>query len=308
MKTTSRDWILLCCLGFVWGASFMATEIATAEFDVLTLAALRLIIGAAVLTALLILRREWLPGFATSHEKSFWMFAFGSALATNALPFTLLSFAQRHVDSSFAGVVVSSVPLFVLPMAHFLVPGERMTWRRSIGFLLGFLGIVVLLGSDALIHPVEDPIVLLAQLSCVAAAFFRASGAIIAKRAPQLGLVRFAAAGLILGAAIAAPIALIVEGVPAVPTSLPGVLAAAYLGLIPTALALVMLLSIVASAGPSFLSTVNFQVPLWAVFFGVVVLGESLPPQLGVALALTIGGLALSQGLVGLRRGGHAQG
>ncbi|MEM7178540.1 MAG: EamA family transporter [Pseudomonadota bacterium] len=308
MKATSRDWILLCCLGLIWGASFMATEIATSEFDVLTLAALRLIIGAGVLVMLLIIRRERLPGFHTRKERGFWLFALGSALATNALPFTLLSFAQRHVDSSFAGVVVSSVPLFVLPMAHFLVPGERMTWRRSIGFGLGFIGIVVLLGTDALFRPIEGPTVILAQLSCVVAAICRASGAIIAKRAPQLGLIRFAAAGLILGSVIAAPIALAVEGVPAMPTSLPGVLATAYLGLIPTALALVMLLSIVASAGPSFLSTVNFQVPLWAVFFGVFLLGEDLPPQLGIALGLTVCGLVLSQGLVGLRRGGHAQG
>ncbi len=262
MKATSRDWILLCCLGFIWGASFMATDIATIEFDVLTLAALRLMIGASVLVLLLILRRERLPGFRTPDEKRFWLFALGSALATNVFPFTLLSFAQRHVDSSFAGVVVSSVPLFVLPMAHFLVPGERMTWRRSIGFLLGFIGIVVLVGTGALHGLADNLVVILAQLACVGAAFCRASGAIIAKRAPQLGIVRFAAAGLILGAMIAVPISLIVEGVPTAPTSLPGFLATAYLGVVTTALALVMLLSIVASAGPSFLSTVNYQIPL----------------------------------------------
>ncbi|MEM7178541.1 MAG: DMT family transporter [Pseudomonadota bacterium] len=307
MKASPRDWTMLFGLGLIWGSSFMATDIATADFDVLMLAALRLSIGSLVLLMVLAARGEWLPGFTTPVERRFWLFALGAALATNAFPFTLLSFAQRTVDSSFAGVSVASMPLFVLPMAHLFVPGERMTWRRTIGFMLGFSGIVVLLGFDAWREFSGQSAMLLAQLACVGTAFCYAMGSIISKLAPQLGLIRFGAAALLLAAMISLPNALLHEGLPEMPSAT-GIIALAYMGIVPTALAQVMLLIVIVSAGPSFLSMVNYIIPVWAVAFGVVILGESPPGRLGIALALIFGGLAIAQGVVGLRRGGHARG
>ncbi|MEM1277276.1 MAG: DMT family transporter, partial [Pseudomonadota bacterium] len=149
MKATPRDWFLLSSLGLIWGCAFMATTVATHDFETFTLSAARLAIGTLALVAILAWRGETLPGFRNSEERRFWLFAFGEAITAYAIPFTLLSWAQRHVDSSFAGVVVASVPLFILPMAYFFVPGENMSWRKVIGFLLGFLGIVVLMGPDS---------------------------------------------------------------------------------------------------------------------------------------------------------------
>jgi drug/metabolite transporter (DMT)-like permease len=68
---------------------------------------------------------------------------------------------------------------------------------------------------------------------------------------------------------------------------------------LPTALATVMLVYVVQSAGPSFMSLVNYQVPVWAVILGLVFLGEALPPQFLGALALILGGLAVSQLRIG---------
>ncbi|MEM6422313.1 MAG: EamA family transporter, partial [Pseudomonadota bacterium] len=86
------------------------------------------------------------------------------------------------------------------------------------------------------------------------------------------------------------------------------VAAVLYLGLGPTAIATVMLLAVIRSAGPGFLALVNYQVPLWAVVFGVSVLGETPSPRLGLALVIIVLGLAVAQGVLGLRRGGHARG
>ena len=94
--------------------------------------------------------------------------------------------------------------------------------------------------------------------------------------------------------ALIVPLALLVEGWPASPP-LPALLGVLYLGVFPTALATVMLVFVVQSAGPSFMSLVNYQVPVWAVMLGLVFLGEELPPQFVAALALILGGLALSQ-------------
>ncbi|MEM1277533.1 MAG: DMT family transporter, partial [Pseudomonadota bacterium] len=201
---------------------------------------------------------------------------------------------------------VASVPLFILPMAYFFVPGENMSWRKVIGFLLGFLGIVVLMGPDSFTSLGGDTVTTLAQLACLGVALGYASGSIIAKLAPQLGLVRFGTASLIVATALMTPIALATEGLPTLPST-EGALAMLYLGLIPTGLATVMLLSVIASAGPGFFSLVNYQVPVWAVIFGIIVLAEKPSATLGYALILIFLGLAISQNLFGLRRGGHVK-
>lgn len=305
MKATLKDWLLLAALGLIWGAAFPATRLATADFAPLTLAGLRLGIGALALGCVLLISRQALPALS---ERRFWVFALGAAIMTNSMPFTLLSWAQRHIDSGFAGVAVATVPLFVLPMAHLLIPGETMTWRKTIGFLLGFVGIVILIGPDVLSGIGANATLLLAQLACLGTAFCYASGSILAKRAPDRGLLPFGAAALILAACISLPLALVVEGLPTTAPSLPGLASIVYLGLVPTGLAMVMLLMVIASAGPSFLSMVNYQVPIWAVLFGVLFLAEEPSSRLWIAMAVIFFGLAISQGLVGLRRGGHARG
>ncbi|MEL6479235.1 MAG: DMT family transporter [Pseudomonadota bacterium] len=304
MKATPRDWMMLAALGLIWGAAFPVTGVATEDFGTLTLSATRLLIGALALLAVLVIRRVSLPALS---ERRFWAFALAAGIVTNALPFTLLSWAQRHVDAGFAGVAVATVPLFVLPLAHVFVEGERMTWRKVMGFGLGFVGIVVLIGPQVLAGLGGSVVLILAQLACLGTAFCYASGSIIAKRAPQLGLLQFGAAGLLLGAAIALPLALMAEGMPALPSAR-GAVAMLYLGLVPTGVATILLLAVIASAGPSFLSLVNYQVPVWAVLLSVVFLGEAPSARLGLALVIIFLGLAVSQGMVGLRRGGHARG
>ncbi|MEM0922835.1 MAG: DMT family transporter [Pseudomonadota bacterium] len=304
MQANLKDWLMLAALGLIWGAAFPLTGVATADFTPLTLAAGRLVIGALALMTVLALRGQSLPGLA---ERRFWAFALASAIVTNAMPFTLLSWAQRHVDAGFAGVAVATVPLFVLPLAHLFIAGERMTWRKLTGFSVGFIGIVVLIGPEVLAGLGGSGLMVLAQLACIATAFCYASGSIIAKRAPDLGLIPFGAAGLLLAALLSVPLALVVEGTPALP-SMGGSLALLYLGLVPTGFATVLLLSVIASAGPSFLSMVNYQIPVWAVLLSILFLGEDPSPRLGIALVIIFLGLAISQGVTGLRRGGHARG
>ena len=309
MNPTPRDWLLLFGLGVIWGAAFMATKLATLDFAPLTIAGLRLSIAAITLTTVMWLRGARFPGIATPNERKFWLAALAVGVLANVVPFTTLSWAQRHIDSGLAAVLMTTMPLIILPLGHFFVPGEHITLRRLIGFLIGFAGVGVLIGPDAFLAlGAGGTVAVLAQAGCVLAAFGYASGSIIAKRAPQLGLLRFGAATLILAALISMPLALALEspfnGMPS-PAGLAAVL---YLGLVPTALATVMLLTVIGTAGPSFLSLVNYQVPLWAVVFGVTFLGETPSPRLGIALVMMLLALTVAQSRLGLRRGGHVKG
>ncbi|MHA1527470.1 MAG: DMT family transporter, partial [Alphaproteobacteria bacterium] len=309
MNPTPRDWLLLFGLGVIWGAAFMATKLATLDFAPLTIAGLRLGVAAITLTTVMWLRGARFPGLATSRERKFWLAALAVGILANVVPFTTLSWAQRHIDSGLAGVLMTTMPLIILPLGHFFVPGERITLRKLIGFLIGFAGVGVLIGPDAFLAlGTGGSVAVLAQAGCFLAALGYASGSIVAKLAPQLGPLRFGAASLILAALISMPLALALENPLNVAPSPAGLAAVLYLGLVPTALATVMLLSVIGTAGPSFLSLVNYQVPLWAVVFGVTFLGETPSPRLGIALVMMLLALTVAQSRLGLRRGGHVKG
>ncbi|MCA0857128.1 DMT family transporter [Phaeobacter italicus] len=290
----AANWAKLLFLGVIWGASFMAVTVALQGFGPMSIAALRIFSAALCLLVLVYAMGIGLPSPRTRDGRIIWACALGMGFFTNALPFSLLSWGQTYVASGFAGVCMAVVPLFVLPLAHVLVPGEQMTLRRTISFLIGFAGVVVLIGLDAFRSAGTD-FESLARLACLGASLCYAIGSIITRLCPQVNMLSLSAAALSCGALIIVPAALWQEGLPRNLPPRDALLAVAYLGLVPTALAQVLLVQVARSAGPAFLSTVNYQVPVWAVLFGALILNESLPPQLFAALALILGGLVLSR-------------
>jgi drug/metabolite transporter (DMT)-like permease len=287
------NWIKLVTLGLIWGASFMFISVALRDLGPLTIVAGRVGLGTLVLLVIIRMRGIGLPSFRTRNSRLVWASAAAMGLFSSALPFAMLSWGQKYVASGFAGVCMAVVPLFVLPLAHFLVPGERLTLRRGVSFLIGFAGVVVLIGFDAL-RLVGSDYESLARIACLGASLCYATGAIITRLCPKTDMLSLSAAALLSATVIITPFALAIEGVPAMPSAL-SLVAILYLGLFPTALAQVLLVQVIRDAGPSFMSLVNYQVPVWSVLFGVVLLNEVLPPQLYLSLALILGGLLLSR-------------
>ena len=289
-----KHWLMLLSLGVIWGGSFMGSKMALTGFGPFTVAAGRISIGAIVLTAIAYGMGRKLPGFGSKTERRVWLHAFGMAMFANAIPFTLLSWAQIYVSSGYAGITMAAVPLLVLPLAHFLLPGQRMNLQKLVGFVFGFSGVVILIGPASLIGN-GTTLESLAQLACVAAAFGYATSSIITRLSPPSSVMGFSAAALLMAAAVMVPMALYLEGVPRI-GNMQSMLGMLYLGLMPTAVATVLLVQIINSVGPVFLVLVNYQVPVWAVVFGVVLLNETLPGQFIGALSLILLGLAISQG------------
>ncbi len=287
------NWIKLINLGIIWGASFMAVSVALNDMGPMSIAAVRILIGALSVLALIRVMGISLPSLSSGEGRIIWLAAAGMGFFSNALPFTLLSWGQTYVNSGFAGVCMAIVPLFVLPLSHVFVPEERMTFRRTLGFSVGFVGVLVLIGLDAFASAGTD-FESLARIACLAASLCYAIGAIITRLCPQVNMLSLSAAALICGSAMIVPVALWQEGVPSLPSTTP-LLAILYLGIFPTAVAQILLVQVARSAGPSFLATVNYQVPVWSVIFGALLLSEAVPPQLFAALALILGGLLLSR-------------
>ncbi len=290
---TPANWFRLILLGAMFGAAFMFTKLALEGVGPRLVVASRLGLGAILLLTIAYARGGGLPPIRGKGAGIVWAFALGMGIFTNALPFFLLSWSQQFVASGFAGVCMAVVPLLILPLAHFLVPGERMNLRRFIGFMIGTCGVVVLIGPSAFAATGTE-FELTARIACIAAAFSYAVGAILTRLCPDVDMISLAAAALTIGAALFVPYALIVEGIPdSVPVM--SLLALLYLGTLPTGMAQLLLVQVIRSAGPVFMSLLNYQVPLWSMMLGIVFLGEELPTNIYWALLLILFGLGISQ-------------
>lgn len=285
-----KNWIRILTIALIWGAAFMGVKIALDGFGPLQLAATRVGIGAVILWLLMLARGVRFPPLS---DRRLWATITLIAILSTALPFALLSWGQQHVPSAFAGMSMAAVPLFILPLAHIFVPGEQMHLRKVLGFGVGFVGTMVLIGTGGL-QAAETWTVQVAQLACIGGALCYACNSILTKRCPPVNELALSTAALGLAFLLLAPAALLVEGMPrAIPTH--AWWAMAYLAVLPTAAAYLLKVAVVRSAGPSFMSLVNYQVPVWSVVLGALFLGERLPGTLFAALALILLGLAVSQ-------------
>ncbi|MCX7559316.1 DMT family transporter [Sulfitobacter sp. F26204] len=290
-EITYKSWLMIVTLAFVWGGTFMVTEVALTGMTPFWLAAAR--IGFAAVVMLVIWAARGLVLFHTPPSGPARVTLVVVSGLSGALPFALLAWGQLHVTSGFAGVSMASTALIILPLAHFLVPGERMTWRRILGFLIGFCGVAILIGGQAFASTGGN-LETLGRMACIGAAGCYALSSILMRRLPAVDAIGLSTILLVLGSAFSIPLALILEGPPQMPT--PQILLVlVFLGLVPTAAANFLRVLVVRSAGPVFMSLVNYQVPVWSVVLGALILSEPLPPSLLYAMALILAGLALSQ-------------
>jgi drug/metabolite transporter (DMT)-like permease len=290
------EWGLLLVLVALWGSSFLLVRVSLDVFTPVAVTAGRLLIGAGVLLLLLVLtRRRVVRGVRN------WLFFAAMAVVGNALPFFLIAWGQRHIPSGLTGILMAVMPLVVLVLAHFLVAGERLTPRRLAGFALGFIGVIVLTGPEAFAALVGHEAAFSSQLAVLGAAVCYGVAAIIARRGPALHPVITAAAVLSI-AGILVGSALVYRGFAAgsgaalhEPMSLVPALALLALGALSTGLATVVYFTLVARAGPTFLSLINYLIPVWAVVLGAMVLGERLPARAFAALLLILAGVVLAR-------------
>jgi drug/metabolite transporter (DMT)-like permease len=301
-QPTPLNWISIALLGLIWGATFMVVAIALEGYGPLTVACARTTLGAVTMLALMALMRRPLPVFTPQMRG--YLLAIG--IFNTAVPFALLSWGQQYVPSAFAGISMAALPLFVLPLAH-LFSDERLRLRSALGVVIGFCGAVVLIGPGVLrIGTGWEP---LGQLACLAAAMSYAVSSVMTRRCPPIDPITMTALLLSVGASALIPAMLLIEGVPSIAATRP-TLAIILLGVVPTALAALLRVATIRSAGAVFMTLVNYQVPVWSMLFGVLILNEVLPVRFFAALALILLGLAISQwaGLKRLFAAGRASG
>ncbi len=279
----------------MWGSSFMFIKLGVATVPTSTLVAARLILGALILLIVVYLRGARLPPLRQNGGKVWGNYAI-LALLGNCIPFTTITWGQQRTDSALAGILMAVMPLATMVLAHFFVKGEHMTRNRVIGFILGFAGIFVLMGPLALSSADMPALATWSQMAILFGALCYAANSVLTRILARGDDVLVASAAMLLiASAMALPVALYVDKPWQVQASLPSVWAIVWLGVGPTAIATVVYFKLIAAAGPTFMSLVNYMSPAVAVFLGVALLGETPGLHAYVALALILLGIGISQ-------------
>lgn len=285
-----KDWALLLALVFMWGSSFMFNKVAVATVPPATVVAGRLVIGAIILVAVVYATGRRLPAFGRV-----WIAFAALAIVGNVVPFYLITWGQKVVDSALAGILMAGMPLVTLVLAHLLVDGERMTRNRVSGFTLGFIGIVVLMGPAALAGLGGSPLQVISQLAVLAGAFCYAANSVMARLLVKTDFLVVAASTILIAAVIMVPVWLALDAPWRLSPGPASSAAIVWLGIGPTAIATICYFTLISSAGPTFMSLVNYLSPAVAVFLGVTLMNEHPGAEAYSGLALILAGIALSQ-------------
>jgi drug/metabolite transporter (DMT)-like permease len=288
---SASDWVLLVTLSVVWGGSFLFIGVAVRELPPLTIVALRVAMAAIALLTVLAVRRIPVPG-----GTRVWAAFLGMGILNNAIPFTLIVWGQGHIASGLASILNATTPLFTVIVAHGLTADERLTGRRLAGVLVGFLGVAVMIGGAASWSPDAG---LPAQLAVLGAALSYAFASVFGRRFRAMGIPPLVtAAGQVTASSLLLlPLALAFDRPWTLPVpSAAALLSMAGLALVSTAVAYILYFRLLARAGATNVGLVTLLIPVSAVLFGTVLLGERLAARHGAGMALIGAGLVLIDG------------
>lgn len=288
---TAAEWTMLIALATVWGGSFFFNGIAIRELPVLTVVVARVALAAMILLVILRLRGERMPrGWPV------WAAFFGMGALNNAIPFTLIVWGQQHIASGLASILNASTPLFTVILAHFLTSDERLSRGKLAGVLIGFFGVAVMIGADALR---DLGVQVVAQMLCLAGAISYAFAGIFGRRFRAMGITPMGTATgqVVASSVILLPLVLLVDRPWTLPVpSLTVIAALIGVAVISTALAYVLYFRILATAGATNLLLVTFLIPVSAILLGTLFLGEVLFARHFAGMALIGVGLAAIDG------------
>ena len=277
-----RGWLLFLSMSLIWGIPYLLIRVAIREFPPPTLVFARTL-PAALLLLPLAMRRNQLRPLIPRWQ---WIVAF--AAVELAIPWLLLTRAEQHLPSSSAGLLVASVPLIAAVVYRLSPHTDRLDLRRSIGLLIGFAGVAVLVGFDI----GRSNHLALGEMGIVALGY--TLGPLIVSRRlsdlPSLGVIGVAMA---LTALVYAPFAL--RRLPR-HVDLQVGLSVAALSLICTALAFVLFFALIAEVGPARSTVITYFNPAVAIFLGTVVLGEPFSTGLALGFPLILIGSVLATG------------
>lgn len=280
-------------LAVIWGSSFFLIKIALLSFSPLQITWGRVFFGALAVLVVLGVQRGRLPAFGPV-----WGHVAFVGLMTNVIPFSLFGWAELRVSSVLAGLFNAATPLFTAFFGLFIVPSERLSRQRALGLMIGFAGVMVVMGVW---RGVSGDFA--GSLACLGATLGYGIGVPWTRR---FLAVRPEGGPSIVGAQLICSTLMmtVLCGVFARDVGqvrAPAVAAVMVLGALATGLAFVWNFRVIALAGSVVSASITYATPLVSTLLGIVVLGEAVVWNQPVGAVIVLVGAALVQGLIGRR-------
>jgi drug/metabolite transporter (DMT)-like permease len=281
-------WVTLFALATVWGGSFLAFALILREVPVLTIVAHRVLWAALFLWGLV-----FFMGLPRPDMRQ-WGTLIVMGFLNNVIPFSLIIWGQTQIESGLASILNGTTAIFTFLLAAMFFADERLTKLKTLGVIVAFLGVCVIIGIDALRN---FNIQSLAQMAVIGACLSYTFAAVWARAKIKDLHPIMAASGMLTGACfIIIPMALWVDGVPSTALNLTTTASIAFLAIPATAIAYLLYYRALRLAGSSNLSLVTLLVPPMAVFWGWLVLGERLSTSAYAGFALIALGMMIIDG------------
>jgi len=294
-RTAQIDYLLFALLGFFWGSSYLFIKIGVEDgLTPFTLITFRLLIGFLLLLTVVLVARERIPPFGRIYGHLFVMGAINIAV-----PFSLITWAEQSVDSSVAAILNAAVPLFVLLIAAVFLKDERLTANRVLGLVVGFVGVVVLVGFNPSDLASGN---LAGEIALIGSTISYACGAVYARRnihglRPMIPAIFQVGFGLL----IVSVLAFAFENPLATQFTPASLFSVIWLGLLGSGLAYLVFFRLLGRWGATRTSMVAYLLPMYGIVLGALVLNEPVDGRLVLGTALIIGGVALVNSNLGSR-------
>jgi len=286
---SKTDWLLLLLLSVIWGGSFLFARVAVQEVPPLTLVLARVALAALALTLLLFWKNN-----SFQHSWKLWGAFAVMGILNNIIPFTFIFYGQQEIGAGLAAIINAMTPAWVVLIAHFTTKDERLSLNKITGIGLGFFGVAILIGLDALAGLGASAF---AQILVLGATISYGFASVYGRRFASVPPIETARGQLTMSTLIMIPIALIIDN----PWTLPMPSSAAIwsiimLALVCSAYAYILFFRILSSAGAVNVSLVTLLVPVSAIILGILILGETLALRQLLGMAIIMAGLIVIDG------------
>src|SRR6476659_2948858 len=294
-RSNRIDWAVFLALGFMWGSSYLFIKLAVDDFGTFTLVALRLVVGALLLWAVVRVAHQPLPRDRRAYGHLLVM-----AIINITIPFALITWAEQSVDSALAAILNSTVPLFVLVIAPAFLRDDPIRVNRLVGLAVGFLGVVLIVSPGLVGTAGTVP----GMVALLGASVSYACGNVYARRNVR-GLAPM------IPAVFQVTFALVIVGILALVLERPwetarpdtqAWLSVIWLGILGSGTAYLAYFRLLSKWGATRTALVAYLLPIVGIVLGALVLQEPIGPALIVGTALVTAGVALVNGRWGRRR------
>ena len=292
MNLVKSNWFLLILLSAIWGGPFTLNKMALDSFSPEVIVAGRLISGSVFLVALIyFLYKRFSINLA---QVNYYLFM---SLVGIVIPFIAIITGQKNIDSAMAGILMATMPISTILLSHLFLDDEKMNKQKFIGFIISFLGVFILIYRDDLFIDNSISETFESQLLVILGATLYAFAAIYGKKYKITDPLS-ASTGTILFATFFMTIYLIFidQSKPSYSNLLLD-MNILLLGVLCTAIATVIYFQILQSEGASFISMMNFLIPLWAILFGNIILNDQFSWNYILGLLVILFGIKLANSI-----------